>query len=578
MVKLGFVTILNEFLVSDWETYSVPSCETFSEDTSLNIENQISKKIFDVYCQLFTRHIEKGLTNFNELPKLIIQCESFNFLFDYHLLKAQIFILQYQIKDAFESLLSIKTSLFSSQYDTYDYSIRRVNFFKLLARVYFELKEPELALEQSFKGIHLSEKYHFVQKTYELHFYNSSMYMHTGDIPKANDSVNICLNIALKLEDSPKQIVCFSSLSSIAQVDGNFQKGIEYAKKGLQLARKPHSDKLILCVTNLSNLYWRIGYLKEANPLLLESRQLALKRGNKRYLFSIYNNLGLFFVTKGNYEKALSFFKLALQVNLNTNYDIQLPYIYTNFANLYYEMNDLELAESYFLKTLEISEKTKNLPFQIDSLTNLILIASLKYKRDKIDLLLTKLSSIIKLSTGTNDKYKYELAQGFTFEISNSLEELKKAQKIFKKLMGLELSDFDIINTAYLHYCRTIFKSFIDFNLKIEWVEIEKLLEALQSRAKALHLFNTYSNAIILISKILCLDGKYEKAEKMLLEILEEAEIRGFDLVQTMTQESLDILQKIKFGDENIEFESFLPNKFNQMIENDIIKFIEKLA
>lgn len=577
VVKAPLLPMLNHFLESDWESPPVSLLDTIAKATSVTIEDQISKKLVEVYGQVLAKHIDKGLVIFHELPKLLTQCESFNFLFDYHILEAQIFIVQYQITAAFDSLSKIKESLFSPVYDSYDYSIRRVIFFKLLARVYFELKEPELALEQSFNGIKLSEKYHFVHKMYELNFFNSSLYMHTGNLPKAYDSVNASLQIALDLEDIPKQIVCYNSLSSIAQVDGNLQKGLEYAKKGVQLARSSNSDKLILCLTNLSNNYWRTGYLNEVEPLLFESEQLAVQKGNKRYLFSIYNNLGLFFVTKGKYEKALSFFTIALQVNRESKYDIQLPYIYTNFANLYYEMNDLEVAESYFVKALEISEETKNLPFQIDSLASLILLASLKYDRDKTVLLLQKLASIIQLSTGSNDQYKYDLARGYAFELSDSLEELKKAQEIFRQVMRLELTDFDLINSAYLHYCRTIFKSFTDFGLQIDWNEIKNVLATLQNRAQTLHLFTTYSNAKILLSKISTLEGNYQNAELMLKELLTEAETRGFDLVLALSQESLDTLHTIKFGDENLESESLHTKQDQKMIETDIIKFIEYL-
>lgn len=573
-----FYTILKDLLLSDWVNYPVPSYEDFDENNLVDIVDLISKKIYEAYYQIIKKNLDEGLVILNQVEGLIAQCDSYNFLFDYYLLKTEIFIAKYQIQDAFDTLKSFEPSLFSSSYNSYHYFIRRARFFKLLSMVYHELKDFNLALETSFKGINLCEKYQFIHKTFEFYIYNSIIYRHLGDISKANESVLKCLDIAYNLNDFPKQISCFNLLSGIAQENGDYKKGVEYAQNGLNIARQHDSPNIYLCLTSLANSYWRLGYLKEVLPLLNESEQILQKIGNKRYLFSYYNNLGLYFVTCGDYSEALDNFQKALQFNLETKYDIQLPYVYSNLANLYYEMNNLEMSEFYFLKTLEVSEKTKNLQFQIDSLTGLILLSSLWNNKDKCSILLDKLSILMESSTTIIDELRYELAQGYTLESSNNIEDNKKAISIYEKLIHSESSDFEINNSAYLHYCKTWFKLYIDFGIIMDWNTIKKHLETLQYRAKELNLFNTYLTSKIVLSKILTLDEKFDDAEIILNEIIDEAELRGFDLILKMSKEAMDTFKKIKFGSENLTFAITKSKEQKKLIEKDIIEFINNLV
>lgn len=576
-----FFLNLNKFFISDWVNYPPKPYEKCLENEITNNVEILALKMYQLFYAIVAKK-EDYIILIKDIEDLIPQCIPFNFYFDLQLAKCNIFIDKYQIDDGFTILKDIEDQLFkNNMYDSYYYQIRKIYYYKLQSIVYHELKIPEKALESGFKGLFISENYNLDHKSFEFYMYNSFIYRNIGDFKKANFSIDRCMDIADRLVDYQKQVLCYSSLSNIAQLDGNNQKGIEYAKKGIRIARKFNSSNLGDCLVYLASAYWRTGNLKEVLDLLLESEVIAKKYNNKRSLFSIYNNLGLYFVTKGDYEQGLEYFFKGKQLIQETKYDIKLPYLYSNLGAVYYEMDDLEKAELYFLKLLEESEKNRNITFQINALNSLILVASLLEDKVKCQTLLEKLTPIAKLSKGKNDKLKYELAQGFVLEISDNLEDCLTALNIFEKIMKMEFIDFGIKNDAYLHYCQTIFRCFLIFDRKIDWDSIKFYLQVLQKESLALNLYNTYFTCEILMSKILSLNFLFQEAEKILVKVLEESEKRGYDLINSMTKEALKTLEIFRIGIENVGIlknDQFEKTRKRKELEQDVMQFIKRIT
>ena len=109
----------------------------------------------------------------------------------------------------------------------------------------------------------------------------------------------------------------------------NFDSAIKYYKKSIAAEKNPDS----MC--NLGNLYYIVGNIEKA----LKYTLMSLKENSK--LDRSYNNLGLIFLAKGNFDLAKKNFIKAIKINFNNSRaHFNLSSI-TNYTNDNQHINDL---------------------------------------------------------------------------------------------------------------------------------------------------------------------------------------------------------------------------------------------
>ena len=73
-----------------------------------------------------------------------------------------------------------------------------------------------------------------------------------------------------------------------------------------------------------------------------------------------YNLLGILNYKKTHYLKALQYQKKALKLNQNINYEAGCAINLSNLGNIYSDINYFKLAESSYLKALQLNNKLGN--------------------------------------------------------------------------------------------------------------------------------------------------------------------------------------------------------------------------
>lgn len=129
---------------------------------------------------------------------------------------------------------------------------------------------------------------------------------------------------------------------------------------------------------NLPKIYITLGTLhsyKDEYIYALDYFQKALTIAEKlklrRLELQANNNLGAVYKNLQKYDKALECYNRALEINKELDLKDELYYIYGNLGILYAAKGDKEMAESYFLRVLQLARKNKDEVVEALSLVSL---------------------------------------------------------------------------------------------------------------------------------------------------------------------------------------------------------------
>ena len=134
---------------------------------------------------------------------------------------------------------------------------------------------------------------------------------------------------------------------------GNSTKGLFLLKTTMDYAKLLNDSKFLAQACNsLFNVYYNAQDYVHAEDLLTQAIELSTNNKDEKNLTRLYNNLGLVYYARGEYQDALRNMKVALSLTSLKN-RIERSQIYTNMAEVYYKQNLYAGAECWLTKAIE---------------------------------------------------------------------------------------------------------------------------------------------------------------------------------------------------------------------------------
>lgn len=123
----------------------------------------------------------------------------------------------------------------------------------------------------------------------------------------------------------------------------------------------------------LSDLCWNYcaSDLEKANNFALIQLELAQKISNQKYIAQANNDLGIIFLKKSKFNKALEYNKIALAIRLKLKSDLDVASSHSKISYCYHEMGNYLNSLDAALKALSIYVRLKNKIYEAYTLNNI---------------------------------------------------------------------------------------------------------------------------------------------------------------------------------------------------------------
>jgi CHAT domain-containing protein/Tfp pilus assembly protein PilF len=278
------------------------------------------------------------------------------------------------------NLSSIKTS--ESEYDMAKTYLEKSN--QIIKNIYGSI-HPEYAKGMVSMGILYSTmgeikkglsyfqdalKIDNIEKSFKANIFLNlgNMYMRGAQYQDAILNFNFCLLIYKEIftEENLDIAYVYFNLGSLYKRLANFDKAIEFHTKAYNLRRKllpSNNPEIAFSLNGISYCYIDLGNLEKAKKYSFEALEI-LRSSNvskevNEEIAATFSNLSRIYSNDGEFEQALTYAKDALKINLNIfgwKYRSTAVSL-NNLGILYYRINQLDSAEYYQKKSIEMFDE-----------------------------------------------------------------------------------------------------------------------------------------------------------------------------------------------------------------------------
>ena len=291
--------------------------------------------------------------------------------------------------------------------------------------------------------------------------YLGIIYNEIGDFKKAIKYYNSAINLALKYEHQHSLELAnfYNNLGSLFEEIGNFEESQDGYKKSLKILTKYFKDNN----ADLANLYNNIGVLFFKKKEFLKSKKyylLAIENLNPekdwKLISTIFNNLGIIYDEKSDYDMALLYFEKSLEIRLSNynKYHFEISNSYNNIGSVYRKIKSIDKAKYFY--NLALTIRRRNIEYNINGIARIYNNLAILYNQEgnwiKSITMLNKAIILIKRKHGNSN---IEI-----FEIRDNLSDILIDKRFFSEaLINLKILikvaensnkyDDDIINIKF---------------------------------------------------------------------------------------------------------------------------------
>ncbi len=322
------------------------------------------------------------------------------------------------------------------------------------------------------------------------------------------------LSSILKSCSSKDSVIVYSALANI-NLSNNPDQSIELGRKTLIIAERLNDNKFrSIAYTNIgkgfefkNNLDLALSYYKDAS--------LLTELEDKDELANLFNNIGIVFYKMKEFDSALTYYNLSLNIKNNNGDEKQRAKTIMNIASLYLRIKNYTKAKYNFELLLEIEKKLGDKK-QIAYIYNYL--GFLNLKLNKYDLTIENYLKELKIREELNDKSNIDITLTNIGKIYFLMNKNKKAIEYYKRALKIARAQDNAQSIAkYLSNIANVYYESKDYKKALEYYK--QSLEINKKNSNANNINNPkalYGKAILLNNLGLVYKnlGEYDKALK----------------------------------------------------------------
>ena len=157
-----------------------------------------------------------------------------------------------------------------------------------------------------------------------------------GDFTEQRRLLTYVLNLERGRNDCRWVALTLEMLSHASQMLGLYTEGIHQAKEALEVYEQlDHTARRAQCLDQLARLYYESGQLDAAEKAAIQSSELSLGNGDEYRVCQSHRTLGNIYRSKGDREKAIHHYKVALGLASSFNWHFHLFWIHSSLVQLF---------------------------------------------------------------------------------------------------------------------------------------------------------------------------------------------------------------------------------------------------
>jgi len=184
-----------------------------------------------------------------------------------------------------------------------------------------------------------------------------------------------------RLVENVDDVGCLLEIGDICQLTGHWNEAVRGYERVLEIS---NDEKVIsLVYNNLGLVYADKGEWDKAIEFYEKSLETYEKVGDVHGMAQTYGNLGIVYFQKGEWDKAIEFYEKSLETKEKVGDVHGMAQTYNNLGSVYFQKGEWDKAIEFYKKDLKISEKVGDIHGMAQTYNNLGLIYANKGEWDK---------------------------------------------------------------------------------------------------------------------------------------------------------------------------------------------------
>jgi PAS domain S-box-containing protein len=214
------------------------------------------------------------------------------------------------------------------------------------------------ALVNYNKALALRKKINDVKGIINTKNFIGLVYQRTGAYEQAFQNYTDALNLISDSISIQLKAFTYINISSIFIKTANFKLAEKYLLEALKIRNKSHNELLIAhAYLKLARLYYEKGEIDASIEYGLNAVAVFDKKNWQKPLPSIYNLMGLCYLSKKEYSEANDFFQSSRKIAISESNRLEFVQNSINLGKLYYLTNKYKTAIKYLKIAIEQGER-----------------------------------------------------------------------------------------------------------------------------------------------------------------------------------------------------------------------------
>lgn len=229
----------------------------------------------------------------------------------------------------------------------------------LLARAYWALDHIQNSFKYIFESLNLFKILRDKNNMWSVTKTIANYYFKIGNHPEAIRYNIQSFKLSFEIGDKNKIAESHYQLGRIYLTENKNNKALEHFQEALKIAEETGSNLKIFYLNNIGVAYKSLKQYTRALEYYQKTLKLGRQGKDMETISGSLLNIGIVYGELKQYDKALSYLFKAQRKNEGTGTKTCHFQILFSIGNQYFKKHDYEMSKYYYLKALEIIEKSE---------------------------------------------------------------------------------------------------------------------------------------------------------------------------------------------------------------------------